>query len=371
MFKELKLTRLTIINIVVLSLLVGVFLSPLVYGGFRDYLRNPLVSDAEPLPESQQRAALAVQEAFINVYRKAGPSVVFIKTNVLVRSGFWLDLYRVQEQAGSGFIIDRDGYIVTNNHVVEGARKIEVVFHDNTIVQAQLIGRDEASDVAVIKVPASDRLQPAVLGDSDTVEVGQLVFALGAPFGLDRTFTTGIISAKQRQIDNSSYSRIQTDASINPGNSGGPLINIYGEVVGINQSIFSTSGGNMGIGFAIPINEARQIIEQLKSERRVIGRPALGVQVGPPAPSLREDLGLGNREGVVVIYVIPGSAAEDAGLREYDFIYRVNDEDIKTSDDLIRLVQHVGLGGELRIQMIRRGEQMTITARVGEATPGP
>ncbi|MCB1309271.1 MAG: trypsin-like peptidase domain-containing protein [Leptospiraceae bacterium] len=370
MLKKIQISRLTLVNIVASALIIGMFLSPFIYSGFHDILRRDRVTDAEPLSRTDQAAAIALQQSFINVYEKASPSVVFIKTNVLVRTGWWLDLYRLQEQAGSGIIIDGEGYIVTNNHVVQGARKIEVVFHDNTTVTATLVGRDESSDVAVIKVPASPRLVPAVLGNSDEIEVGQMVFALGAPFGLDRTFTTGIISAKQRQIDDSSYSRIQTDASINPGNSGGPLLNIYGEVVGINQSIYSTSGGSMGIGFAIPINEAIEVIDQLKTEKRAIGQPTLGVQVGQPAPSLREDLGLTEeQEGVVVIFVFPDSAAADAGIKEYDFIQKVNGEAITSAQELIQMVRKTGVGGTLKMEIIRRGERMTIEAIVGEAAP--
>ncbi len=368
---EMRINRLTLINIIVATLLIGTLLSPIIYGGVRgwfSYFDKPI---ANPLSPADQRAALELQQAYINIYEKASPSVVFIKTNVLVRSGgFWFDFYRQKEQAGSGFIVDKEGYIVTNSHVVAGARRIEVIFHDNTRATAKLVGRDEASDVALVKVPTSDRLMPALLGDSHGVKVGQLAFALGAPFGLDRTFTVGIISAKQRQVDNSRYSRIQTDAAINFGNSGGPLLNILGEVVGINQSIYSTSGGgNVGIGFAIPINEAKTVIGQLRKERRVIGRPTLGVQVGVPAPNLREDLGLNEKEGVVVIQVVPGSAAASADIREYDFITAANSKEVKAAEDLIAQVQKAGVGGSLQLDIIRKGKKFTVTVEVGESAP--
>ena len=366
MNREFKISRLTLINIVLATLLIGTFLSPILYGGFQGIFMQPGTSDAQPLTENEQSAALGLQRAYQNIYKKASPSVVFIKTNVMVRSGYWLDMYRQQEQAGSGFIIDKDGFIVTNSHVVAGARKIEVIFHDNRVAMAKLVGRDEASDVALIRVTDTDGLVPATLGDSDKVEVGQLAFALGAPFGLDRTFTVGSISAKQRRIDNSRYSRIQTDASINPGNSGGPLLNVYGEVVGINQSIFSTSGGNVGIGFAIPINEARTVISQLKQEKRVIGKPTLGVQIGVPADTLRQDLGLGDQKGVVVIHVLPASSAEDAGLKEYDFITEVNGKSISEPKDLIEQVQEVGVDGDLTLKVIRNGKTIDLKAKVGE-----
>ena len=240
-----KLSRLSIINLVIFTFFTGIILSPIVYSGIKNFFQTDQVIDANPLTEENQLSAIALQKSYISIYKKASPSVVYIRTNIVVRaSGFWRDFYQEKQQAGSGFIIDKKGYIVTNNHVIAGARKIEVIFHDNTKTTAKLIGRDEASDVALIKVKASNRIIPAILGDSDKVEVGQLAFALGAPFGLDRTFTVGIISAKQRRIDNTRFSRIQTDAAINVGNSGGPLLNVFGEVVGINQSIYSTTGGS-------------------------------------------------------------------------------------------------------------------------------
>ncbi len=364
---HVRISRLTLINSILAALVVGMLFSPLIYSGIRDAFQSAVQSHADPLSSSDQRAALELQQAYINIYKKASPSVVFIKTNVLVRSGFWLDLYRQQEQAGSGFVIDKQGHIVTNNHVVAGARRIEVIFSDNSTQVARLVGRDEASDVAVIRVAGSEKLTPALLGDSDDVEVGQLAFALGAPFGLDRTFTVGTISAKQRRIDGTNYSRIQTDASINPGNSGGPLLNIFGEVVAINQSIYSTSGGNVGIGFAIPINEAKTVIDRLKREQRVIGRPTLGVQVGVAAAALRQDLGVGQREGVIVIQVLPGSAAADAGLQEYDFIYSVNNKPVKSAEDLVGEVQRVGVDGKLEIKLIREKRELSLQATVGES----
>ncbi len=364
----LRLRRFHWMNALVLTFLAGAFLSPIVYSGLRELLTESQSSHASPLSTENQQAALALQKSYISIYEKASPSVVYIRTNIIVRSGgFWLDFYQQKQQAGSGFIVDQEGHIVTNNHVVAGARKIEVIFHDNTKTTAHLIGRDEASDVALIKVDSSRQIKPAVLGDSDKVQVGQLAFALGAPFGLDRTFTVGIISAKHRRIDNSRYSRIQTDAAINVGNSGGPLLNVFGEVVGINQSIYSTSGGSVGIGFAIPINEAKNVIKQLRKERRVIGKPTLGVNIAIPAPALSRDLGVSGKKGVVVIQVIPDSAADKAGLQEYDFIYMANKQKIQSSKDLVSAVQKAGVGGKLALQIIREKKAMRITAEIGEA----
>ena len=367
--REIKVSRFALVNLALFIFLLGAFFSPIVYSGLQGWFTDTQKVKASPLSVEQQEAALALQKAYINLYKKASPSVVYIRTNVVVRSrGFWFDFYQQKQQAGSGFIIDKEGYIVTNNHVISNAREIEVIFNDNTKTTAKLIGRDEASDVALIKVQPKNPISPAILGDSDKVEVGQLAFALGAPFGLDRTFTVGIISAKHRRIDNSRFSRIQTDAAINIGNSGGPLLNVFGEVVGINQSIYSTTGGSVGIGFAIPINDAKEVIEQLRKERRVIGKPTLGVSIGLPAPTLRADLQVGDRDGVVIIQVLRGSAAEEAGLREYDFIYKANGKTIKSNKDLIQAVQAAGVGGKLILEIIREGEEKRMEIKVGEKT---
>lgn len=353
--------------------MLGVFffaalISPVIYGGLQNQLFRSVSQNAGPLDSQQQQALVQLQQGYMNVYEKVNPSVVYIRTNMVVKPRFWFDYFRQVEGAGSGFIIDSEGYIVTNNHVVEGAQNIEVIFHDESRAPARLIGRDESSDLALIKVDQPDDHQPASLGDSDGVSPGQIVFALGAPFGLDRSFTTGIISAKHRYIDNSRYSRIQTDAAINQGNSGGPLINIYGEVVGINQSIISANGGgNVGIGFAIPINEAKDVIDQLKKEKRVIGKPSLGVSVGIPGESYRNYLGLKkNQKGLVVRFVVPGSAAEKAGLQENDFITRAGGEVMETPEDLITIVQKTGVGEDLELKILRNGKEMVLKAIIGE-----
>ncbi|MDH5655794.1 MAG: trypsin-like peptidase domain-containing protein [Spirochaetia bacterium] len=371
-FRNIKISRFTLINIILFSVLIGTFLSPLVYGGLRDSFYSKDSPSAGPLSEKDQLAGLAVQKSYINVFKKASPSVVYIKTNVLVRPDFFFDFYRQVEGAGSGFIIDKEGHIITNSHVVAGAQKIEVHLNDDTRLKAKLIGRDENSDIALIKVISPPELSPAVLGDSDSVEPGQLAFALGAPYGLDSTFTVGIISAKHRFIDNSRYSRIQTDASINPGNSGGPLLNIYGEVIGINQSIISPGGqgGSVGIGFAIPINEVKQLIDQLKKEKRVIGRPAIGVQIKVPSPMNRDFLRIGDEPGLIVSFVIPGSAAEDAGLKEYDFITKANGKTMESPKDLVDEVNKTGVGGKVDLEIIRNGKKIKLKITVGEDTGG-
>ena len=181
-----RTSRFTIATLVFLGLLIGTFLSPLIYSGFRNSV-NYQFSDAKPLSADDQKVALALQENFMNVFKKAQPSVVYIRTNVVIQPRNFFEYYRQVEGAGAGFVIDKEGYIVTNNHVVAGARRIEVIFSDSRTMEATLVGRDEASDIALIKVPASDDLVPAVLGDSDKVEPGQMAFALGSPFGLEST----------------------------------------------------------------------------------------------------------------------------------------------------------------------------------------
>ncbi len=361
-------SRQTLIHAVIAAFFIGTFFSPVIYSGFRRTFTSYMNTGAGPLSSDTQMALKGLQEGYMNVYKKASPSVVYIRTNMLVKPQFWFDYYRQVEGAGSGFIIDDEGYIVTNDHVVAQAQSIEVIFHDDTRAPAVLVGRDESSDIAVIKVPKSERLVPASVGDSDSMEPGMIVFALGAPFGLDRTFTSGIISAKQRMVDNTRFSRIQTDAAINQGNSGGPLLNIYGEVVGINQSIISTdgNGGSVGIGFAIPINEAMPVIVQLKKEKRVIGKPAIGVSVGIPNPAYRDYLGIGETEGVVVRFVVPGSAAESAGLQENDFITHVNGKPVVTPEELITEVQRTGVGSRLTVDILRSGKKLSIEVTVGE-----
>ncbi|MCS7206211.1 MAG: trypsin-like peptidase domain-containing protein [Leptospiraceae bacterium] len=368
--KKIQVSRYVLVNLLFAAFLLGTFFSPLFYSGFKQFWKSgTLQTNADPIPASDQISAVEIEKTFMNVYNKAQPSVVYIKTNILVRPHAWFDFYHQVEGAGSGVIIDKEGYIVTNSHVVKGASVIEVYFSDDTRAIAKLVGRDENSDIALIKVPASDKLQPAVLGDSDKVKPGQLVFALGSPYGLARTFTFGIVSAVTRYIDNTKYSRIQTDASINPGNSGGPLLNIYGEVIGINQSIISPDGkgGSVGIGFAIPINEIKETIEILKKEKRVIGKAALGISVAEVNEGLKEYLGIPrDQKGVVVRFVVPGSSADKAGIQENDFIYKLNDQNIESTEDLVRAIQRAGIGAEVELHIIRKGNRIKIKAIVGE-----
>ncbi|MFQ5542642.1 MAG: trypsin-like peptidase domain-containing protein, partial [Candidatus Binatia bacterium] len=225
-----------------------------------------------------------------------------------------------QKSLGSGFIINRDGFILTNNHVVENSDKILVKLSDGREFQADLVGRDSKTDIALIKIDADRDLPTAPLGDSEKLEVGEWVLAIGNPFGLEHSVTSGIVSAKGRHIGAGPYDNfIQTDASINPGNSGGPLMNLRGEVVGINTAIFSRGGGNIGIGFAIPVNLAKELLPQLKSKGKVT-RGWLGVVIQRVTPAIAESLGLDKARGALVANVSKDAPADKAGVKVGDVI---------------------------------------------------
>ncbi|MFQ5911765.1 MAG: Do family serine endopeptidase [Nitrospinota bacterium] len=271
-----------------------------------------------------------------------------------------------QRSLGSGFILDKNGYILTNNHVVENAQQILVRLSDEREFEARLIGRDPQTDLALIKIPAKRDIPAVRLGDSDAIEVGDWVIAIGNPFGLDQTVTAGIVSAKGRVIGAGPYDDfIQTDASINPGNSGGPLFNTQGEVIGINTAIASRTGGSVGIGFAIPVNMAKKVIAQLKGKGRVI-RGWLGVSFQPLTPALRRQLGLRNLRGALVAQVIPDSPADRGGFRSGDVIVRVEENPVIRPGDLPRLVADLPIGKDEAFRVIRNGRELTLTAKIGE-----
>lgn len=271
---------------------------------------------------------------------------------------------------GSGFIISRDGYIVTNNHVIEKAGKITVrLLDDKTEYPAQLVGRDQKTDIALLKIEASSDIAPVLLGDSDDVNVGDWVLAIGNQFQLGQTVTAGIVSAKSRKVPmGGPYDDfIQTDASINPGSSGGPLFNTKGQVVGINTAIFSpgprnpfsgSSGFNIGIGFATPINIAKSIINQLKSDGKVT-RGWLGVLIQPVTPDVAFVFGLKSYYGALVGHVIAGSPAEKAGLKRGDVIVKFNEELVKENDSLPLLVANTPIGKAVAVELVRDGKEVT------------
>jgi len=265
---------------------------------------------------------------------------------------------------GSGFIISKDGYILTNNHVVKDADEIVVRLNDRRELDAKVIGADESSDLALLKVEAKD-LPTVDLGDSDKLEVGEWVVAIGSPFGFDYSVTAGIVSAKGRSLPNENYVPfIQTDVAINPGNSGGPLFNLDGKVVGINSQIYTRSGGFMGVSFAIPINVALDVADQLK-EKGKVSRGWLGVVIQEVSKDLAESFGLEKAAGALVAQVVSGSPAEDAGLKNGDIITRFNGKDIYLSSDLPHQVGRLKPGEKAKIDIVRNGKRKTLTVEIG------
>ena len=270
-----------------------------------------------------------------------------------------------ERSLGSGFIIDKEGDILTNNHVVEGTEDIQVRLTDGSEFKAKIIGRDPKTDLALIRISSNSPLQPLNLGDSDKLEVGDWVLAIGSPFALGNTVTAGIVSAKYRRIGAGAYDDfIQTDASINPGNSGGPLLNISGEVIGINTAIYSQSGGSIGIGFAIPINMAKDLLPQLKKGKVVRGW--LGVTIQEITPALKDKLGLPSVEGALVSQVTPGGPAASAGIERGDVIISFNGNPIKNMHDLPFLVATTPVGKRVQVEVIRKGEKKFFELEVGE-----
>jgi Do/DeqQ family serine protease len=273
------------------------------------------------------------------------------------------------EAAGSGVIVDAaKGYILTNHHVIENADKITVTLLDNRSVSAKVVGSDKGSDLAVLKVDANG-LTSMPFGDSSRLRVGDYVVAIGNPFGFSHTVTSGIVSALGRSgINRDAYEDfIQTDASINPGNSGGALANLNGELVGINSAIISRSGGNIGIGFAIPVNMARSIMEQLISFGSV-SRGLLGVSINDVSPEVAATYGLHDNSGALVMAVSPDSSAEHAGIRIDDVIVSVNGAHVRDSGSLRNAIGLLRPGDQVKVGLIREGKETTVTATLGAST---
>src|SRR5580704_17472141 len=324
----------------------------------------------------------AEEQNNITVYRKNIGSVVNI-TSKAVTFDFFYGLVP-EEGQGSGFIIDKEGHILTNYHVIDKARQVEVTLHYRKRgIPATVISTDPSHDLAVLQIKAPD-LTPMVLGNSSTLQVGQKVYAIGNAFGLSGTLTRGIVSSI-RQVQEPDGMKIedaiQTDASINPGNSGGPLLNWHGEVIGINTMIASSVGQIAGIGFAIPINTAKAVVNDLVTLGRV-RRPALGVRTIPITPERAEQIGLAADYGLLIVQVVPGGAADQAGLRggserAYlcnipitlggDLIVGVDDQKVEDQQDLTQIMNNHRAGDTVRITIYRGKKKMDVTATLGEA----
>jgi serine protease Do len=331
--------------------------------------------------ESKPTAAAQELPDFVALAKRLKPEVVNISTTQMAREEmhtqddpfgefsqrfFGSPSPRAQfklRSLGSGFIIDRDGLILTNYHVVDHAEKITVRLSDEREFEGKVIGTDQKTDIALVKISARD-LPVAPLGDSDRLEVGEWVMAVGNPFGLDNTVTSGIVSAKDRQIGVGPYDRfIQTDASINPGNSGGPLINLRGEVIGIDSAIFSQSGGNIGIGFAIPINLVKELLPELESAGKVT-RGWLGVSIQGMTPDLAASLGLDKTKGALVSSVVHDSPAYRAGIKSGDVIVEYEGKEIKSANDLPFLVAGTRVGKTVALQVLRDKKEATVPVTI-------
>jgi serine protease Do len=334
----------------------------------------------------QQMAPSAKPGSFAELVKRLGPAVVNIKVTKVAKVRGWSgpespedpfgELFRrffkdtpqfreqfKQQGAGSGVIISQEGYILTNNHVVEGAEQVTVTLANSQEYTAEVVGRDRKTDLAVLKVEPTESLPVATMGISDALQVGDWVLAIGNPFGLGHTVTSGIVSAKGRVIGAGPYDDfIQTDASINPGNSGGPLFNMQGEVVGINTAILPHG---RGIGFAIPIDTARPLIPQLVTTGSVT-RGYLGVGIQSVTPALATALKLQESGGVLVADVVPGSPAEEAGIRRGDVIVMYNDEPVEDARDLPTMVAATPVGEEVEVVVFRDGKKHELPLTVGK-----
>ena len=280
------------------------------------------------------------------------------------------DRDRTVNSMGSGFIIDASGIIVTNNHVVEGAETIEVHLQDDTILKAELVGRDPKTDIAVLRVKPDKALPAVGFGDSDKLRIGEWVMAIGNPFGLGGSVSLGIVSARNRDISAGPYDDfIQTDAAINRGNSGGPLFNLKGDVVGINTAIYSPSGGSVGIGFSVPANTAKTIVSQLVKygETR---RGWLGVKIQSVTGDLAENLGLGIVRGALIAEVTKDGPAEKSGIEAGDVIVEFNGRPVNQMRDLPRIVADTEIGKRVQVKVLRKGKELSVTAEVGRLEDG-
>jgi S1-C subfamily serine protease len=323
----------------------------------------------------------AEEQNNIGVYRKNIPSVVNVTSKAVTFDFFYGAV--PQEGQGSGFVIDKEGHILTNYHVIADARQVEVTLYNRKKYRAKIVGTDRAHDLAIVQIEAPN-LTPAVLGDSRNLQVGQKVYAIGNPFGLSGTLTTGIVSSIRSvrepdgmQIDDA----IQTDAAINPGNSGGPLMNWRGEVIGINTMIYSGVGQSAGIGFAIPINTAKAVLGDLVTLGRV-RRPALGIRTIPIDPELAAEMGLPADYGLLIVQVVQGGAADQAGLRggterAYlgnipimiggDLIVAIDGQRIDDQQALAQIMNNHRAGDSVRMTIYRGKKKMDVTVSLGEA----
>lgn len=328
--------------------------------------------------------AIKDQEAFIEIAEKVMPAVVNINTERTVKQRyidpfeeFFNDQFfgrrsipkeyeRKTTSLGSGFVISEDGYVITNNHVIDGATKIEITFNTKETYEAEVVGKDKESDIAVLKIKENNiKFKYIELGDSDNIKIGQWAIAIGNPFGLNNTMTLGIVSAKGRKgVGIENYEDfIQTDASINPGNSGGPLVDINGRVIGINTAILSRSGGNIGIGFAIPINMAKVITDSLIKDGKY-ERGWLGVQIQEVDKRLAEKFGLGKATGALITEVFENSPAQKSGLKRGDIVIEADGKVVENFNSFRNIIANTKPDSKIKLKVLRQGKETIVTAKV-------
>jgi serine protease Do len=406
-FDTVRRQKLLSLSLLVFTLAIGIVIGTLVTGGVKAAKEGSPAPDAVPLVIPPVRQ---LPNEFTKLAKQLEPSVVNISTEYKPKSAsarrkgeqeedeegeeggdpmeMWRRFFRQgpgggsgrgqtpdlpprafrREATGSGFIVDKNGYIITNNHVIEDADRIRVTMpHDQTQYKAKLIGSDDETDLAIIKIDAGKTLTPVRIGNSEAVQVGDWAIAIGSPFGLEATVTAGIVSALGRNIEGArQFQRfIQTDAAINPGNSGGPLLNITGEVVGINTAIATRSGGYQGVGFALPINSAVLVYNSIIRSGRV-QRGSIGIQFRPYGNAQEMLRALGVKNGVIVQKVNPGGPSDKAGMREDDIIIAYNGQPVKDGDDLVGMVSRAPIGSTQTITVDRNGKRMDLKVTIAD-----
>jgi serine protease Do len=351
--------------------LLGTFLSPILFHATNTNFYLQADPKKEISPAKNQ--AISLENAFQEVFDSVSPSVVSIATEKTVKfkqNQFPMDPFfdpfygrgqefkQKQSGLGSGVILNEEGYILTNEHVIREMDKLTVKLKNKKTYDAKLIGSDKTLDIALLKIKPSSpsELTVASLGDSSKVHVGNWAIAIGAPLGFEQSFTVGVVSAIARGgIDSSGVGYIQTDAAINQGNSGGPLLNINGEVIGINRMIASQSGGSVGIGFAIPINDAKKIVEELKSNGK-IRRAWLGIGLDGINEEDVKELKLSDTKGAIVKQIMEGSPASKAGIQIQDVVVKLDAKDVETPEDVISYVRESKIGKKIEVKLIRGGQ---------------
>lgn len=364
------------ISYIIVGIISGIIGGGLIFGLLGYYQIGPKAGEISIPPQSSGGEGGKIEivgseeDIIIHAYNTVAPSVVHI-TSTIFRENIFMEVFP-HEGVGSGVIVSSDGYILTNNHVIEDAESIEVILPDGKEYEASLVGADPRSDLAVVKIDAEgEKLKVASLGDSDSLKVGMRAMAIGNPFRLDRTITVGVVSALNRTLRTGDgyiiLHVIQTDASINPGNSGGPLINSQGEVIGINTAIFSTTGGSQGVGFAVPINTAKRVMKELIEKGRV-SYPWMGISGRTLTEEIRESLDLKVSEGVLIAKVVPGSPADEAGLKKNDVITHIDGQKVNSIEGLIEHLLEHEVGDEMEVNYVRENEERSVKIILGEGS---